>query len=74
MLIAPEETKLIGRWQYANGAIQADIVAERIDALTNSYLTELAVSDTGSQDGRFRVTICVRPHNPKVVAGGLPAQ
>jgi hypothetical protein len=55
-----DETELIGSWDIRGRSVVADGVSLRIDALTNSLLKEVAVSDDGwatlyvdPKDGRY---------------------
>jgi immunity protein 27 of polymorphic toxin system len=45
--ISPEETKLVGQWEYVDGAVRSDAVANRIAELTKSYLVKIAVGGNG---------------------------
>ena len=47
MQISPQETKLVGRWENIGGMIRADVAAARIEKLTNTYLTKVAVAESG---------------------------
>jgi hypothetical protein len=47
MQISPQETELVGKWESAGGTIRADAAAARIKELTKTYLTKLAVVESG---------------------------
>jgi immunity protein 27 of polymorphic toxin system len=47
MQISPQETKLVGSWENIGGKIRADAVAARIEELRNTYLTKIAVAESG---------------------------
>jgi len=47
MLIRPEETELVGRWENVDGAIRGDGVTNRITKLTGNYLIKIAVTESG---------------------------
>ena len=47
MQISPEETELVGRWETVGGAVLADAAAKRIAELTRTYLTKVAVNESG---------------------------
>ncbi len=45
--LGPVGTKLVGRWEYCDGAVRPDAVAKRIAQLTNGYLAKLANTNDG---------------------------
>lgn len=47
MQIRPDETQLVGHWENVEGGVRADAVANRINELTRTYLTRVAVSESG---------------------------
>lgn len=47
MKIIPSETRLLGHWDFSNGAARADDVCARIEVLTRTYLVKIAVSPDG---------------------------
>jgi hypothetical protein len=46
-MIGPAETQLVGGWETISGSPRADAVANRINELTRTYLTRVAVSQDG---------------------------
>ena len=46
-MIRPAETAIVGRWEIVSGSPRADSVANRINELTHTYLTRIAVSQDG---------------------------
>jgi hypothetical protein len=47
MQIRSEETELIGRWELNDGVVHVDAVSTRIEELTRTFLTKVAVSGSG---------------------------
>jgi hypothetical protein len=45
--IAPEETRLVGGWEFVGGAVSPDSVTKRIIQLTSDYLTKIATNENG---------------------------
>ena len=58
MKIKPEETDLLGKWEVVDGEVVSDATAERIDALVDKYLENVAGSGWETlfrdpSDGRY---------------------